>query len=157
MTLEIAAIGEDDWLEFRELRLQALSDSPAAFGSRHADWAEAPEERWRERLRSVPFNVVARDDGVPVGMVSAVVDGDQVELISMYVAGGARGSGLAQRLVDRVVGWATAQGRDTFLMVRAENPRAIAAYRRAGFVDEGVPEGWPTNLPPEHRMVRRRG
>jgi len=30
--------------------------------------------------------------------------------------------------------------------------RAIRAYNGAGFVDRGVPEGWPVNSPPERRM-----
>ena len=150
----LAEIGEDDWRDFRDLRLEALAVAPAAFGSRHEDWVDAPEERWRDRLRAVPFNVLARSDGVPVGMVSATVGGDEVELISMYVAPAARGTGLAGELVGRVVAWAADQGLPTALMVRSDNARAITAYERAGFVDEGVPAGWPEDEPPENRMVR---
>jgi ribosomal protein S18 acetylase RimI-like enzyme len=155
VTFELVEIGEEDWREFRELRLQALADAPTAFGSRHEDWVGAPEQRWRDRLRAVPLNVVARADGVAVGMVSGVLADHEVELISMYVAAEARGTGLASRLVDRVVEWGSAQGRGTFLMVRTHNAAAITAYRRAGFVDQGVPEDWPEEAPPETRMVRR--
>lgn len=154
MTVELVEIGEADWCEFRGLRLRALADSPAAFGSRFGDWAAAPEERWRARLRDVPLNVLARIDDAAVGMVSGAVADDEVELISMYVAPEARGTGLAQLLVAHVVAWASAQGRATFLMVRNANTPAIAAYRRAGFVDQGVPEDWPEDQPPERRMWR---
>jgi ribosomal protein S18 acetylase RimI-like enzyme len=88
-------------------------------------------------------------------MVSGVLADHEVELISMYVAAEARGTGLASRLVDRVVEWGSAQGRGTFLMVRTHNAAAITAYRRAGFVDQGVPQDWPEDAPPERRMVRR--
>lgn len=157
VTHEIAELGPEDWREFRTLRLQALADAPAAFGSRHADWAEAPEDRWRARLTEVPLNLVARVGGRPVGMASGVVVGGEVELISMYVAPPARGTGLAQALAERVVGWGAAQGLGTFLMVRSDNSTAIAAYARAGFSDEGVPHDWPDDEPPENRMVRPRG
>ncbi|QZY28188.1 GNAT family N-acetyltransferase [Nocardioides coralli] len=157
MTFELVEIGEDDWREFRELRLEALADSPAAFGSRHEDWVDASEERWRDRIRTVPFNVIARQATTPVGMASGSFAGAEVQLISMYVAPSARGTGLARLLLDRVVAWASTQGRGTFLMVRTGNEAAIRAYQRAGFVDEGVPVDWPADEPPENRMVRPAG
>jgi GNAT superfamily N-acetyltransferase len=58
-------------------------------------------------------------------------------------------------LVGAVVAWAAAAGRPTYLMVRSDNARAIAAYVRAGFVDLGIPPGHPPNEPPENRMVHR--
>lgn len=149
---ELVRIGPENWREFREVRLAALSDAPGAFGSRHADWVDASEHRWRARLADVPFTVVARGDHGPVGVASGVTSGLLVELISMWVAPSQRGAGLAGRLIDEVVGWATAHGRQTCLMVRDDNAAAIRAYVRAGFVDHGVPEDWPADAPPERRM-----
>lgn len=51
--------------------------------------------------------------------------------------------------------WAAAQGMSTYLMVRNDNVRARTAYERAGFVDTGVPEGWPIDEPPERPMELR--
>jgi predicted GNAT family acetyltransferase len=75
-----------------------------------------------------------------------------VELISMWVAPGHRGTGLAARLIEQVVAWATEGGRQTALMVRADNLGAIRTYARAGFIDQGVPENWPDEVPLERRM-----
>jgi ribosomal protein S18 acetylase RimI-like enzyme len=137
--------------------LASLSDSPAAFGSRYDDWVDAPEERWRARLVDVPLTLLAREGGRAVGVVSGSTDGEHaVELISMWVAPDARGSGVAQALIAAVVAWAEEQGRTTHLMVRTDNARARAAYERAGFVDTGVPGGWPIDQPREHRMEWRR-
>lgn len=151
-TIGLVRIGPDDWREFRDVRLAALSDAPAAFGARHADWADAAEHRWRERLTDVPFTVVARSDTGPVGVVSGAESGQVVELISMWVAPSQRGSGLAGRLIDEVVSWAAARGHRTCLMVRDDNVGAIRAYTRAGFIDHGVPEDRPDAAPPERRM-----
>ncbi|WP_056928161.1 GNAT family N-acetyltransferase [Nocardioides sp. Soil805] len=138
------------------MRLASLSDSPAAFGSRYADWVDAPVERWRSRLSQVPLNLVAREGTQVVGVVSGqLVDPDWVELISMWVAPAARGTGAAGQLIDRVVVWAADQDRSTCLMVRSDNTRARRAYERAGFVDVGVPAGWPADEPQERRMQRR--
>ena len=151
--LEIIALSADDWAAFRDVRLRALADAPEAFGSRLADWADAPEERWRARLDAVELNLLARSGGKHVGMASGAVDGDDAELISMWVDPTVRGHGVADALSAAVVGWADNAGRTTYLMVRSDNARAIAAYKRAGFVDLGVPDGQAG--PPENRMVHR--
>ena len=154
--VEILEIGPDEWEVFRDLRLRALREAPRAFSSRYEDWARAPEERWRDRLSNVPFNVAARLEGEVVGMASGVYDGDeQAELISMWVAPEARGSGVLQALVDAVVEWARAANRTTYLMVRSDNARAMSAYLRAGFVDLGLPPDRDPDQPPENRMVHQ--
>jgi ribosomal protein S18 acetylase RimI-like enzyme len=154
--MEITALGPEDWELFREIRLRALREAPYAFQSRFDDWAEAPEARWRDRLALVPLNLVARRGDELVGIASGVLDGeDGAELISMWVDPAARGSGVGAALVGAVVAWAAAAGRPTYLMVRSDNARAIAAYARAGFVDLGIPPGQSPDEPPENRMVHR--
>jgi GNAT superfamily N-acetyltransferase len=150
--VEIARIGQDDWREFRDVRLASLRDAPAAFGAVHADWVDATEDRWRRRLTDVPFTVVARSGARGVGVVCGVESEDGVDLISMWVAPDHRGTGLAGRLIDRVVAWAASSGRQTWLMVRDDNAAAIRAYAKAGFVDLGVPADWPEDVLPERRM-----
>ena len=152
--VEIQRIGPDEWEVFRDLRLRALREAPYAFGSRYEDWAQAPEERWRDRLENVPLNLVARMDGELVGMASGVLENeDGAELISMWVDPAGRGSGVADALIEAVVAWARVAGRSTYLMVRRENARAVSAYTRAGFVDLGIPPGRDPDEPPENRMV----
>ena len=150
--IELVRIGPEDWREFREVRLAALSDAPASFGSRYADWVNASEHRWRARLTDVTFTVIARSEDGPVGVASGVESGLVVELISMCVAPGHRGTGLAGRLIDEVVTWASAHGQQTCLMVRDDNVGAVRAYACAGFIDQRVPEDWPDDAPPERRM-----
>lgn len=151
--VELVRIGPEDWREFREVRLAALSEAPGAFGSRHADWVGASEQRWRARLTDVPFTVVARSDEGPVGVASGMEAGQvAAELISMWVAPSHRGAGLAGRLIHEVIAWATAHEYQIFLMVRDDHVSAIRAYARAGFTDHGVPADWPADAPPERRM-----
>lgn len=152
---EIVELGPDDWQEFRDVRLASLLDAPDAFGATYADWADAPEERWRRRLADVPFTVLARTPQGPVGVVSGTAPGpgvEAVELISMWVAPSHRGTGLGAALIARVVARAAALGRPTVLMVREDNAVAIRAYERAGFVDLGVPPDRPAGAPRERRM-----
>lgn len=154
---EIVRIGPDEWREFREVRLASLADAPGAFGARHADWVDATEDQWRQRLADVPCTWVARTGAGTAGVVCGALSEDTVELISMWVAPSHRGTGLAGRLVAQVVAWAAENDRDTFLMVRDDNGVAIRAYEKAGFVDLGVPEGWPEDALLERRMRHARG
>jgi ribosomal protein S18 acetylase RimI-like enzyme len=154
--VDISRIGPDDWESFRDVRLASLAESPAAFGSRYADWVAAPAERWRSRLTQVPLTLLAHEAAEAVGVVSGQLVGEKwVELISMWVAPAARGTGVAGQLMDEVATWAASQDRGTYLMVRSDNARARKSYERAGFVDTGIPEDWPADGPPEHRMELR--
>jgi ribosomal protein S18 acetylase RimI-like enzyme len=154
--MEITQIGPADWERFRAVRLASLSESPAAFGSRYADWVDAPAERWQSRLTQVPLTLLAHETTEVVGVASGQPVGENwVELISMWVSPAARGTGVARQLIDAVTRWAAGQNRRTYLMVRSDNLRARKSYERAGFVDTGIPEGWPVNEPPERRMELR--
>ncbi|MCF6378900.1 GNAT family N-acetyltransferase [Nocardioides KLBMP 9356] len=155
-SVEIVRVGPDEWETFRDVRLASLAEAPGAFGASYDDWVHAPESRWRSRLTDVPFTVVAMSDGRGVGVVSGAQADGHVELISMWVAPDDRGTGLAGRLIDAVAEWASSGGHDTYLMVRDDNARALAAYEKAGFVDLGIPDGWPADAPLERRMRRAR-
>jgi ribosomal protein S18 acetylase RimI-like enzyme len=136
--IDIQVLTPDDWPVWRELRLAALAESAAAFGSTLAEWTGPgdTEQRWRGRLSSVPYNIVLRSGGVPAGMVSAYVQADgTVELISMWVAPSARGRGVGDAAIRAVVAWAGS--REVVLSVKTGNAPAIALYRRHGFVDAG--------------------
>lgn len=152
--LEISELASDDWEVFRDLRLAALREAPYAFGSRYADWVDAPEDRWRARLDQVELNVIAVVDGSPAGMASGCPADGGAELISMWVAPSSRGCGVSGRLIDAVASWADHRGLPLHLMVRDDNPAAIAAYLAARFVDRGVPPGQDPLEPPERLMER---
>lgn len=141
--VELRRLASDDWRLWREVRLQALADAPEAFSSLLSDWkGEGDVElRWRNRLDNVPYNVVAFVAGRPVGQVSGTaVDGlGSVELISLWVAPDARGTGVSSTLVDAVAEWANGEGAQCVtLAVKRDNSLAIALYERTGFIDCGV-------------------
>ena len=153
--IELRRITAADWELWRAVRLRALAEAPYAFGSTLAHWQGSDlEARWRSRLDDVALNVVALTvDGSAVGQVSGTAaDGDgRVELISMWVAPEARGTGAGEALVGEVLRWAAGEegAPAVVLSVKEGNERAIALYRRLGFeqTDEAADEG-------ELRMVR---
>ncbi len=145
MGVTTRALTVDDWPEWRSLRLEALADAPAAFGSRLAEWIGATDERWRSRVRDVPLNVIATLDNAPVGQVSAMnsSSAESVELISMWVAPSARGMGVGDVLIDAVVSWSADQGASGVqLCVKASNLPARHLYERNHFrFVDGIEDG----------------
>jgi len=143
--LEVRILTPDDWPLWRELRLAALAEAPAAFGSRLADWQGEGdrEERWRGRLELAgSHNLVALLDGTPVGMASGIpaeepADGE-VELISMWVSPAARGRGVGDLLIGRIAAWGAAAGAHRLVLaVVPDNAAARALYHRHGFAETG--------------------
>ncbi|GAA3341819.1 hypothetical protein GCM10017714_27430 [Curtobacterium pusillum] len=159
MTIELRRVTADDWESWRPVRLAALADSPGAFGSTLADWAGAPERRWRDRL-SIPgaLDLLAFDGADAVGMASGVPDVDdrgRAELISMWVDPGSRHRGVAAALIRAVARWAAGVGiAELELSVMPDNRTARRAYERCGFVavdepGDRLPDG-------RHEVVMRR-
>jgi ribosomal protein S18 acetylase RimI-like enzyme len=141
--------------------MEALADSPPAFGSTLAETATRPAEYWERRAAdnaagdgSVLF--VAEDADGWCGLAGAYLDeqdSNSADLISMWVRPSCRGQGLGEQLVEAVVAWARERGlRQVALWVTESNAGAIRLYERCGFRSAG--ETQP--LPSDPRLVERR-
>lgn len=107
---------------------------------------EARAERWALIMDGGVTVWVAEVDDVVVGFASASPRSEPssprpLVLEAIYVIAEHHGSGAGQELLDAVIGDSPA-----FLMVAADNPRALAFYRRNGFELDGVIE--------RHTLVR---
>ncbi|KRC64094.1 hypothetical protein ASE12_04535 [Aeromicrobium sp. Root236] len=101
------------------------------------------QRRWADRILGSERDIVVAEDGDRiVGVVSwgdgSWLDISGLELKSLYVSADQRGSGLADTLLQRSIGGASA-----FLWVYEANPRAHAFYRRHGFAPNGISEPDP--------------
>ncbi len=145
--LVVTRLDPGDWARWRDLRQEALRESPAAFSAKLADWQGRgdTEHRWRSRLESVPLNLVAQLGGRAAGIVSAdAVEEGTVRLLSMWVAPFARGLGVGAALVDAVVRWAReAAAAKVMLDVFDGNVQAERLYLRCGFAFTGVAQQAP--------------
>ncbi|GAA3645819.1 GNAT family N-acetyltransferase [Microbacterium marinilacus] len=144
----------DDWEAFRDLRLRMLRDTPIAYGETLKQALRLDDDEWRSRaLRAVQSGntaaVAVAQDGAWVGIMRGYVSQRRGPmLVGVFVDPGARGAGagVADALLDVVVEWARGEGNALRLDVHADNPRAIAFYRRRGFEDTG--RRIPYELPP---------
>lgn len=97
--------------------------------------------------------LVARCEGVPVGFISTGEPRDEAppldwQLWALNVLPEHQGTGVAHRLVDQGLG-----DRAAYLWVAEGNDRALAFYRRRGFVADGASSERSDGMT-ELRMVR---
>jgi ribosomal protein S18 acetylase RimI-like enzyme len=140
--INVRALGEEDWQQYREIRLMALTDSPDAFVATLAQEEALDEQVWRERMRRAR-RMVADLDGSPVGVVSlGQGDADHCctgELFGLWVAPRGRGTGVAWKLVEAGAAQASADGhRHLGYWVGTNNGPAVAFASSFGFRPTGT-------------------
>jgi GNAT superfamily N-acetyltransferase len=134
MNVRRAVVGDETIL--REIRLQALSESPDAFGSTYArELARTPED-WRRWL-SAGVTFILEDAQRARGIVAGVRDAaasSVVHLMAMWVHPDVRGSGAGDLLVAEIIAWARAEKANVVrLQVVDANRHAQRLYERHGF------------------------
>ncbi len=139
--ITVRALGEDEWEQYRSVRLSALEESPEAFVASADDESAFAEDLWRDRMRRSQ-RLLAEQDGAPVGVASigqARHDGEKdnnkvAELFGLWVAPPARGTGVATQLVQAGADAARQQGRSHLAYwVGTDNGRAVAFASGFGF------------------------
>ncbi len=138
--LAVRPCGPRDAATLRALRLEALLDTPEAFGSTYEEARTYPMRRWVAMASDFNY-YLGEIDGKPAGLASGGWNErypDTHWLYGMYVTDAARGSGLADQLVETVVAWARRLGADSlYLHVTSSVTRAHRFYTRMGFEPTG--------------------
>lgn len=139
-TLTIRHCGLDDWEDLRAIRLEALKDTPDAYGSTYDESVRWSDAQWKNAA-STRLYYLADRDGRVVGMVSGgsndAYPGTRW-LYGMYVTSDERGSATAALLVRTIGDWARSHGAaEVYLHVTRSVPRARAFYERVGFHETG--------------------
>ena len=156
MGLRVGQAGDEALL--RDVRIAALTDSPAAFSSTLQREHARSVADWRRWFSPGVTFLWLDEAGAGGGLVAAVVDaaGRRAELMSMWVRPDLRGHGVGDALVGGVVQWSQQQGLSLLLHVVDDNGAAAALYVRLGFRatgevrvrPDGVRESLMTHDPP---------
>jgi GNAT superfamily N-acetyltransferase len=140
MAAFVRRISPDEWQILRELRLASLDDAPQAFGQTHDNALAIPDRDWQQLARNSSSGdariwLIASDGTADVGLVQARRRApDDCLVFSMWVAPGARRSGVGQMLIDGLADWARNWGaRRLVLWVFGANEGAHKFYERIGF------------------------
>lgn len=139
-SLTIRPCGRNDWEDLRAIRLEALADTPDAYGSAYDDVVRWSDAQWIDAATNRLYYLAHRDGSV-VGMVSGGFNDAHPGtrwLYGMYVTPSERGTGTATSLVKAIGDWATSEGvTEIYLHVTTTVPRARAFYEKIGFRPNG--------------------
>ena len=133
----------DEWREFRELRLEALEDSPTNFGQTHEQALAMPDETGRSgrgptRPQRCRPSIVAVDDttGKLLGMWGVMPHNAHPgvhHVLGVYVRPEARGTEVARLLNQACMDFArTTDAKELTLLVRDDNDRGAASTSGRG-------------------------
>lgn len=164
-------MAEGEWASLRAVRLEMLSDTPTAYVESLTSAQAQTEGQWRSRAAAMtaPGSVtfVAEDSSRSnafCALMRVVVKHPQepdrprqAMLISVYVAGPYRGSGLADELLGRSVEAAAGELECGLLQlgVHEDNTRALAFYARHGFRDTGRREAYALDAGKKEIIMER--
>jgi RimJ/RimL family protein N-acetyltransferase len=140
--LKVRRLEMDDVTNYRELRLESLKNHPEAFSASWEDERARPDPWWGERLQTSAVFGGWIDDSPLLGVAGFHANGSaklrhKGFLWGMYVRPGARGSGLAASLVQRVIAHARTVVEEIGLTVVASNTAAHRLYSANGFEPYG--------------------
>jgi ribosomal protein S18 acetylase RimI-like enzyme len=137
----------------KAVRLQALKDSPLAFGSTYAKESQFTDADWLKRAvdwnsdRSVGY--LALDGEKPCGIAGAFLDEKDptiAHLVSMWVSPRHRRSGIGRALVGTIQAWAEDRNAHFLrLDVTNTNLAAIKFYQQIGFRPTGNTSPYPND------------
>jgi RimJ/RimL family protein N-acetyltransferase len=144
--LAIRPLTAADAGSFREIRLQAIADSPSAVWPTHDEEAQRTMPEIEARIGQTDNQVVfgAFVDTELVGIAGLRREPlEQVRhkavLWGVFISSDWRRAGFARRLLSHVTTYARANGvLQIHLGVNAENARARALYHALGFVSYGL-------------------
>lgn len=155
----VRRVRAEEWQRVRDLRVEAVSDpaAPIAFLTTREEELARDDAFWRARAanaatgdQAAQFIGEIDDEWVatatvlvrPAGVIDhtgRTVYTTRADVVGVYVRADRRGTGIIDALLDAAAAWTAHLGLSRLTLdVHADNARAQAAYRRAGFVPTGV-------------------
>ena len=131
-----------EWHLHRDVRLQALLDSPHAFGSSYEMEAKRSNSEWRQMIETALASgknhvFLAESDGMVCGLVwckLSVIDTGLAEIFQMWVNPKHRGMRVGEKLLQAAIDCARSYRVDRIsLEVTVANYAAAEFYQSQGF------------------------
>jgi RimJ/RimL family protein N-acetyltransferase len=130
-----------DLAGLRTIRLEAITRNPTAFSRDPESEAKLTDEEWRARIEK-GWWFICEVDGAWAGICAFSRESTPktrhiASFGAMYVREEFRGKGVSGALIEAAMTEAAKHTELAVLTVNAENPRAIALYKKHGFREYG--------------------
>ncbi|OEY83690.1 hypothetical protein NT95_05330 [Oenococcus kitaharae] len=145
--MQIRFLNENDFDQYRQVRLAALLSDPNAFGSTYGEESHYPAQHFEDRLQNNNGRfIVGAFMGSDLICIAALrrlsnqKEQHKAELVSVYCLPEYRHQGIARKTIQFCIDRARqAEGlRQILLAVSAHNQQAISLYRSLGFTKYGT-------------------
>ncbi len=140
--MNIRIVKPVEWAVWKNLRLEALQNSPESFGAVFAEEAQWSEAEWKKGLESGTIFGAFSGDGLVgcAGFYSfdSIKKKHKGTLWGMYVQPQERGKGVGDMLVQAVIAHAKKHVMQLHLACVITNVGAIKLYQRHGFLLYGT-------------------
>lgn len=162
---DVRRIRSDEWAILREIRMEALADTPGAFSTTLEEAQAFPDTLWQDRaskgsVGGSQATMLAFKDGAAVGMAVGLlrphISRHVAPIVSVYVSSTVRRRGIGERLMDAVEAWAHRNGAiTTSLWVAEGNVAARVFYEGRGYeLTKDRQQSAETNAWCEIRMIK---
>lgn len=138
----IEKLPEDRWEEFRELRVEAVTNVPQAFLSNPKETKNKQKEDWIDWSKS---SIFAEDNGKLVGTVAGIIEEKEklkhiAKIVGVYVRPEYRGKKIGEMLLKRMIEkLSSIHGiKKVKLGVVVTQKPAFSLYKKLGFVEVGL-------------------
>lgn len=151
--IKVSVAGLEDLEAYKDIRIEALTVNPEAFGGTLEEALSKTDEYWKDRLqRQDLFIVLAKTDATPKGAQSITGAREREEekgiwkIIAVYTRPEFRGRGLQQRVLQMVLEEIKRRGGIKAALnvtARPEQEAARGVYQKLGFreVKRAIEEG----------------
>lgn len=135
----VQQLSKDDWQILKEIRLEALSLDPQAFGSNFERESSYDEVRWREFIGMSTDRAffILKDGSVVIGLTGIIRSREEPEeaiLIASYIRKEYRRIGLSLMLYEARLNWAKTENLSAVIVSHRESNRASKmANQKFGF------------------------
>lgn len=139
--MEIYKLTSNDWKKFKELRLDALKNDSAAFGSSFEEKVNQSDEEWKNVLQKPASHIfIAEEGGNLCGMAAAYQEeGGKVCHVAyiwgVYVKKEYRGQGISKKIMQALLEELQKNGEiaKANLNVNTAQLPAVELYKSLGF------------------------
>lgn len=134
----IKQLNKNDWKQFKDIRLEALQNSPTSFSSLYEEEISYPEERWINFHERGEF-FGAFIDGNLIGsgrlcLRTSKSSQHKSEICGIYVKPEYRSNGVAKKIIEVLVGHGKEKGcTQIHLGCVTINISAVNLYKKCGF------------------------
>ena len=162
--MEIKEIQPEDWQEFKRIRLQALQESPFAFGRAYEEESAYDDIYWEERVKLYnqdPNTIFLLCFKKPFAVAMAGCFRDKTkcgvsQIYSLWLNPDLRGGIIADQILLFLEKWSLDNGMSVIEgFVTENNIRARAFYRKQGFIETSERQNFSRDPSIEEILIRK--